>query len=632
MKLIIVLIVCLANVALRGEESRVLANPSEKEILNRLRHGHPRLIALENDFVQLRKRIASDEATSDQATSDQTLKKWHKILEAEGRQILSDPPSQYEIPESKILLATSRRVLRRTETLALLYRLDGDRRYADRAWAELKAAAGFKDWNPQSFLDTAEMTRAFAIGYDWLYDVWTKEQRKSLHTAIVEKGLKPALGCYRGTAKYRAFQKLRNNWNEVCNGGIGLGALAVADDEPELAGEILSEAVKSIRLGMAEYAPAGAWPEGPSYWNYATDYNVAFIAALETALGTDFGLSEAVGFAETGLFPIYMTGPLGRTMNFADASDGRLHAPQMFWLARKFNRPEYAKFEIATTEPKALDLVWYEARGPSNDPRLPLGKLFEGIEVATLRSAWDDHDALFVGLKAGDNKATHGHLDLGSFMLDALGKRWAVDLGGDDYTLRGYFGRERWTYYRLRAEGHNTLLIDPAAGPDQDPEAHAKIVRFKCAPDRALAITDLTQACGGGSSKVRRGVMLSGHDRAIVEDEIDSGSAHDVWWFMHTPAEIEIDKQGTTAILTQGKIRLLVRILSPAKAAFSVMEAVPLPASPHPGKQAKNGDIRKLTIHLENVHDLRLAVLFVPLRIGAAAETDSPIVVPLDAW
>src|SRR6185369_15727008 len=114
--------------------------------------------------------------------------------------------------------------LNRIYTLALLYRLEGNQQYAERAWQELRAAADFKDWNPRHFLDTAEMTHAFAVGYDWLYEVWTPEQRASLRNAIVDKGLEPALRCYRGTASYPEFPTMRHNWNQVCNGGIGMGA------------------------------------------------------------------------------------------------------------------------------------------------------------------------------------------------------------------------------------------------------------------------------------------------------------------------------------------------------------------------------------------------------------------------
>ena len=54
---------------------------------------------------------------------------------------------------------------------------------------------------------------------------------------------------------------------------------------------------------------------------------------------------------------------------------------------------------------------------------LPLGRYFRDAEVVSMRSDWGDKDQIFVGFKAGDNKANHSHLDLGSFVMDALGTR-----------------------------------------------------------------------------------------------------------------------------------------------------------------------------------------------------------------
>lgn len=71
--------------------------------------------------------------------------------------------------------------------------------------------------------------------------------------------------------------------------------------------------------------------------------------------------------------------------------------------------------------------------------------------------------ALFVGFKAGANDVNHSSLDLGSFVLDADGLRWATDLGPDDYNLPGYFDTKkgtaspRWKYYRLNNRSNNTL-------------------------------------------------------------------------------------------------------------------------------------------------------------------------------
>jgi hypothetical protein len=592
----------LSTLAAAGAEAPepVVPIPSATNILARLHQAHPRLLATAQDFAELSKRTASDSQ----------LQAWHTKLQAQAQNILSAAPSRYEIPDGLRLLATSRRVVNRVYTLALLQRLDGDKRYAERAWQELAAAASFPDWNPRHFLDTAEMTHAFAIGYDWLYDTWTPEQRATLQQAMVEKGLKPALGLYRA---HSSWTRVRHNWNQVCNGGVGMGALALADVEPQLAGEIMHDALESIQLAMAEFAPDGAWKEGPGYWDYATFYNVVFLAGLQTALGGDFGLSQIEAFKDTGLFPIYVTGPLGRTFNYADGGDHAIFASQMFWLARKFNQPVLAWYERRATSPTALDLHWYDPAGTNpKTAGLPLDKYFRGAEVAVLRSDWDNPQALFVGFKAGDNKANHSHLDLGSFVLDAAGVRWAMDLGADDYNLPGYFGGQRWTYYRLRAEGHNTLVINPTAAPEQDPAAKTQITRFESAPKRAFAIADLTPAYAKNASRVWRGIALLDREKVVVQDEIRAEKPIDLWWFMHTRASARIESDGRVANLQQGGAQLRAEILSPPDARFQLMDAEPLPTSPHPEGQAKNERVRKLAIHLTGINDSRLAVLLVP--------------------
>jgi hypothetical protein len=594
--------------------------PPATNILARLKPGHPRLLASEQDFAILKERLAHEPL----------LQSWHSKLQTQAEQILTNPPSRYEIPDGLRLLATSRRVATRVQTLGLLYRLDPQPRYAERMWQELSAAAAFTNWNPRHFLDTAEMTGAFALGYDWLYDVWTPDQRATLRRAIVEKGFTPALPIYR---KHTWWASAKHNWNQVCNGGIGLGALALADVEPELAGELLHDALESIQIPMAEFAPDGAWQEGPGYWDYATTYNVLFLAAAETALKTDFGLSQMKAFSDTGLFPIYLTGPLGRTFNYADGGDHHLSAPQMFWFARKFHQPAYAAYERQSAEPAALDLLWFEPGdiGPKA-AHLPLDKYFRGSEIALLRSEWENPQALFAGFKAGDNKANHSHLDLGSFVFDALGVRWAMDLGSDNYNLPAYFGKQRWTYYRLRAEGQNTLVLNPDAGPDQDPSAAARIFKFDSRPERAFAIADLTPAYKQHARKVWRGLALLDRNKLLVQDEIQATKPADVWWFMHTPAGVKIENDGRTATLQQSRAQLRVQLLSPEGARFQLMDAQPLPSSPHPEHQAKNEKFRKLAIHLSGIAESRIAVLLIPVPPDGTRPVETLTLSPLSAW
>jgi hypothetical protein len=262
---------------------------------------------------------------------------------------------------------------------------------------------------------------------------------------------------------------------------------------------------------------------------------------------------------------------------------------------------------------------------------LPLDKYFRGVEVALLRSGWD-HEAMFAGFKAGDNKANHSNLDLGTFVLDAVGVRWAMDLGADDYNLPGYFGNQRWDYYRLRAEGHNTLVINPGSQSDQQPSAAARMIRYDSKPQRAFAIADLTAAYAREARSVQRGLALLERRQVLVQDEVQADKLADVWWFLHTSAEVKLASDGITATLSQGTNRLWARILSPVNAAFITMAAEPLPSSPQPAKQARNAKVRKLAIHLREITDARLAVLLVPLRPGEPASTKLPNLIPLARW
>ena len=566
---------------------------SAEDPLKTLRRAHPRLIALDSDLERVRSFIQSHPLA--QLT--------YQRLVAAAEKIQSSPTVEYQLVGPR-LLAQSRRCLERVYTLALLYRLDGKKQYLARAVRELAAAAAFPDWNPSHFLDTAEMTHAFAIGYDWLYKDLTAAERAWIRKALVEKGIGQALPIYR---QQRGWTVNRFNWNQVCNGGISIGALAVAEEEPEKSAAVLRHALKSIPLAMASYGPDGGWPEGPGYWHYATRYNVYFLAALETALGADFGLSGIKGFDQAGRFRVYFCGPAHKTFNYADAGDRISEAAEMFWLARKFKEPVYAyhqerRLEEATS-PDPLDLVWYQP-GPKSPKQAawPLDALFGGVGVAFFRSAWEDPDAIFVGVKAGDTKVGHSQLDLGSFVLDFGGQRWAIDLGADDYNMPGYFGKQRWTYYRMRTESHDTLLID---GENQDPKAEAPVAAYRSRPELAFVRMDLSKAYPGKVTRFERGVALVERARVIVQDELSAPQPVAALWGMVTQADVKL--KGPEAWLEGAASGLLAQILSPRGATFDVVSTTP------PPPQNPNQGTRKLVVRLPGkVTDLRLVVSLTP--------------------
>jgi hypothetical protein len=460
------------------------------------------------------------------------------------------------------------------------------------------------------------MTNALAVGYDWCFDALSADERRTVRTAIVEKGLKPGLKVYDSK---NGWHKRTNNWNQVCNGGMVVGALAVAEDEPDLARTILTHARASLPIAMNEFAPDGGIIEGPGYWGYATMYVGFCLAAARTAISDDLGLLASPGLAKTGMFRIHTIGPLDRTFNFADAGDGAAPAAQMFYFARVFETPGYAAHEREVIgerkhAPDPFHLMWFTGGGsPRGHAVLPTAAYFRHVEVALMRSAWNDRNAAFVGFKGGDNGASHANLDLGDFVYDVDGVRWATELGPDDYNLPGYFGAKRWTYYRMRTEGQNTLTID---GENQAIKAKAKIVEFSA--EKKQAVADLTAAYPK-AKHVTRAVQLMGR-QLMIADDVQTDAPVEVVWHMHTTAAIKVD--GSRATLTSGGKKLTARILGPSNARFDIAPADPEPAEkPNPPIRHGARLKEKLTVRLpEKVKDLQLVVLLAPEGEAPAAE------------
>jgi hypothetical protein len=461
---------------------------------------------------------------------------------------------------------------------------------------ELLNAAAFPDWNPASFLSTAEMSLAFAIGYDWLHDSLSPAERETIRTAIIEKGLKPGLDIYKGK---RSWPYVSHNWNSVCNNGLMAGALAVADTDPEISNAILSAAKASLPRGYRDYAPDGGWPEGPGYWGYGTQYAIYGLASLESALGTDWNLPASPGFSGTGDFRIDLIGLSGLYFNFADG--GLLPGSEscMLWLANRFNRPDYDASErvIAADKPSIFHLVFFNGRfsNAAPPPEPPALRQFSGAGVVILRSD-GKKSATWLGIKGGDNKANHSNLDLGTFVLDAGGERFAEELGADLYTLPGYFGANRWDYYRTRTEGQNTLVI---GGQNQNPKAAAEIISTK---DASVTI-DLS-AGYPAAGKIHRTATVTPDGIATLDDHILLKAPETIAWSMHTKAKGTIS--GNTATLTRGKAALKAEILSPPGASFT-LAPVQIPPPQRPDKS-----LHKLSIQLPAAPSARLTIRFTP--------------------
>ncbi len=539
---------------------------------------HPRILMMAGEEAQIQEAI----------DADPLWRKVHRAILDEADKLVPLAPVE-RVMEGRRLLKVSREALQRIFNLAYAYRLTDDQKYARRAEKEMLAIAAFSDWNPSHYLDVGEMTMAVAIGYDWLHDQLPPESRQAISQAIVEKGLRTSQD-----KRYNSWLGKSNNWNQVCNAGITYGALAVYEDEPDLAKKLIKRAVNSIKLPMEDYAPNGAYPEGYGYWNYGTTFNVLFLTAMEKAFGDDYGLSRRPGFLETATYYQNMIGTSGYSYNYSDSGSGRGKlSPAMFYFAKKANDPSVLWIEREYLQQADLShsadnrvfplLMLLGAGIKLSDINAPRKKLWVGqgkTPVALMRSSWEDPDAIFVGFKAGTPTMNHGHMDIGSFVMDADGVRWAGDLGSENYNAlesRGLniWGAEqnaqRWTINRYNNFTHNTLTV---GGQLQRVDGKAKIDASGESDGLKFAVSDISEVYKGQLAAARRGVAIVDDAYVVVRDEVKaSGKKATVRWVMLAPEDVKIN--GDAAVLSQEGKSLTLRVDHPANVRLQTWSSAP---------------------------------------------------------
>jgi hypothetical protein len=274
-----------------------------------------------------------------------------------------------------------------------------------------------------------------------------------------------------------------------------------------------------------------------------------------------------------------MVGPSGMNFNYSDGPSQSMLNPVMFWFSNRLNDHSLlisekillaeesdlpwqkdlpaimiwgAKEKLAIQEPK--ELIW-SGRGKNS--------------VAMMRSSWQP-DAIYIGFKGGSPDNNHGHMDAGSFVLDAMGERWAMDFGTQSYGPLEAKGiniwstsqeSQRWQVFRYTNLAHNTLSFNDE---QQLVNGNAPITNITFNRSFLSATTDLTSLYSNQVSKALRGVAIINNQFVAVRDEIEwkDSPAHGRWT-MITPAAVTITST-TTAVLVKNNKKLILKVIEPS--------------------------------------------------------------------
>lgn len=589
---------------------------------------HPRLMVTPDSVKDIKSRISSNA----------DMGQWFDTIKAQADKYLDAAPLKYGLTDGVRMLATSKEALLRIKTLGFVYLITNEEQYANKAKENLLniCSEDFPDWHPWHFLDCAEMSAAAAIGFDWLYNKLSDNEKAQVIKSIYEKGLTEVMKDYNQVPNldrsYNWSQRV-TNWQAVSNGGLCMAALSILGESEydDIAYTVIEKGLKHVEMCLGEYFPDGTWYEGQTYWQYMAQYMTYYIASLESALGTSYGLSLTPGYARGSYFVISYDGPNG-VMNLNNSTAAAANSPQMFYMAKVLDDPTVAGHRAArlgnTFTPSVEDLIWYDPNFSKEGKGLTDGYFRGGQDIIVMRDGFD---------KTGTYAAIHGseqnpeHLDSGTYIIDMLGERWILDPGTE---TQSYYDANHWQYYKVRAEGHNCVVVNPDNGWDLDPYAPVAIEKYESSPKASFTILDLSKTYEyKGVTKARRGLMMNKEERAVVvRDEFESEEGMEFYSFMHTEANITLTEDKRGAILSVDGKKIYASLSGDADLVFEVMDAKSLETSPQPTKGDSTAHLRKLAIHTEDKTKFTAQVSFSPL---CADETEPAFTfedIPLSSW
>lgn len=265
-----------------------------------------------------------------------------------------------------------------------------------------------------------------------------------------------------------------------------------------------------------------------------------------------------------------------------------MKAYNLLWHEKKYLSPDFMPENLQErTLPFAL--IW-GAEVPLEQVSTPAENYWAGMgpnPVALMRTSWTDPNATFVGIKGGTPAISHGHMDVGSFVMEANGVRWAIDFGMQDYNSlesKGIqlWGRaqdaQRWQVFRYNNLAHNTLAVN---GKHQRVNGFG-VLQSGSSPH--VATVEMTELYQPDLKKAFRQIAIAKGGTVVVTDQVAAGEQPaTLRWTMATPATVTLTGRRTALLEKDGR-QLKVKVRA-RKATLRTWSAEPTTDydAPNPG-------------------------------------------------
>lgn len=652
--------------------------PSGQDFTRSIQKVRPRLIHTAQGWAYLKGLPAADPIAA----------KLLENLKKSGETLLEKPEITRVYGTEMGPVNPATQAVCRMAALGVLHYVEGDPKWKERAVREVTGLTdpAFGDWYCDEANVTKDLVLAACLGYDWFKDGFNAGQLAKLREYIDQKGVDVLVAKLKGepapeTARVKApgtvaakddkpkpTKKADEEGPEIIDeehmsisAVLIMAAICMADDDPAVSKKALEAVGRTFSKGVAQFSPGGVWPEGLETGDVVMDYVAMVLQTLRSCGGGDFGLSLLEGIPQTGPARLHFVGPSRTIFNYGDSRGAALTRSWVSnWLSGVHGNPGLPAASPGTPQAEtaahlglAGHFLYLNPHALGYGTSVSFDYVTAGGELAALRSAWDDPKALYIAFKGGNNEVPAAQLDIGSFVLEGGGVRWAVELGMEGDRVSGYDPApdrtKRYNFYLAGTKGQNTLVMgggkeEPEEKPDpkksggkapppvpapgnQELDAKAAFIGFNSTPEKGVAILDMSDAYRKAKAAHRGAMMVRGQQPyVLLQDDLQLKGTTDVEWKLHTKSDVAAT--GNKATFTQGKSTLTAVLLSPAGAQFVVEDPPEKPAGEERMRDLRREKVKVLKVKLTEVKgEQRITVAF-----AAGAEPPAAPVVPLTEW
>lgn len=612
-----------ANAKLKGEHPLFeLMRTKNSKLKDELWGKHPRVYVTDAELEVLRQRAK---------TTHKEM--WHAALER-VRALKVDPPT----PPAEERRAQNEVGLGIAEA-ALVYKIEGDKKYLAAAKKYMDAAVGYEIWGysynkPNVDLAAGHLLYGMGWGYDLLYNDLTKQERDRYRAKLIRQArllydfFKPKSG------KTYAYSQ---NHTFIPVAGLAVTAYALYDETDE-AKQWASLSRAIFDRVLATYSTDGYYYEGFEYWIFSTPWLVHYMDAHLHATGEDLYASTE-GLRRAHKYVAHSTLPGGEfVFDFGDIYAGsttrartgedyereridghfRTNYNILYNLASRYRSgdaqgvADWLKSKGQVDAEEFWSLIWY-------DPSLKAVSIekqsqmiyFADHEVVYWRSNWTNEATAFA-FKCGPPEghhtmealkqfpdwrlsSGHAHPDAGHFIIWAAGEYMTGDSGYAGIPLTKHHNTLLFAGQGQAREGAGHDVFD---GLSYDRLNQIKILRTDLRTDGndtdVVIKADVTAAYEPevGVRSFIRSFEFKSPDAFVIKDEVETTKPGVITGFIH--ADEKIDRISAKKFLVERKGASLVGEIKVSNGAVTKIEpniltAPGLPGSVDKGEKQERG-------------------------------------------